>query len=112
MINDSIPVGRVCVFQLVGCVYLQDLAKSYCWLIQLLSIVCLNSGHYVQDIPPGETGDNRHLSPRALYKLTTMCLHCVGFMCRFHFTIGEIPAVRNFSACMSHKLSVLLEVKN
>ena len=33
-------------YQLVGCVYLNKLVGSYCWLVQLLSIVCLKSGKY------------------------------------------------------------------
>lgn len=41
-------VDIVCVsmLQLVGCVYMQALLGKLCWLVQLLSIVCIRAGQY------------------------------------------------------------------
>ena len=33
-------------WQVIGCVYLNQLAKKSCWVIQLLSIICLQSANY------------------------------------------------------------------
>ena len=37
------PVG---LLQLVGCVYLSELAKRQCWIVQMFSIECLSAGNY------------------------------------------------------------------
>lgn len=40
-----------CCLQLIGCVYPISASSPYCWIIQLLNIVCLQSAYYEQPIP-------------------------------------------------------------
>lgn len=42
--NFCVMLLKACL-EVVGCVYLSDLYKNFCWLVQLLSIACLRSSY-------------------------------------------------------------------
>ena len=45
--NFFVILAKSCL-QLVGCVYLSDVSERICWIVQLLSILCLRAGNYKQ----------------------------------------------------------------
>lgn len=36
----------VCVFQILACVFVFEMQKGFCWVIQLFSLVCTVKGYY------------------------------------------------------------------
>lgn len=59
----------VCVLQILACVFVFEMQKGFCWVIQLFSLVCTVKGYYDRKYPK----NLNFLDVIIYYVLTTNC---------------------------------------